>query len=139
MYVRGMFQYIRTQITLTHRVISNHARSPLRPPRFSFRRLSDVLQAESCLSEFSSMVRPPRPGLPRPKCSSCQPCSNKSMLHHRMYWYVLVCKSPFVAKTNCNVNRNARSSDHALIPFSNLQTQFHSTAEDLMTAHCLWG
>jgi hypothetical protein len=27
------------------------------------------------------------------------------------------CKSPFGAKTNCNVNRNARSSDHALIPF----------------------
>jgi hypothetical protein len=34
-----------------------------------------------------------------------------------------ICKSPFGAKTNCNVNRNACSSDHAVIPFSTLQTQ----------------
>ncbi len=75
--------YVVCSSTYAHRsrshFISNHhdALSPLRPLLVSFRHLSDVLRAaaESCLSEVSSMVRPPRRGLTCPTCSSCQPCS----------------------------------------------------------------
>ncbi len=99
-FMTALFRLVHTCMyvvcisTYAHRSLShfiaNHALSPVRPSQVSFQRLSDILQAESCLSEVSSIVRPPRRGLPRPNCSSCQPCSNKGMLHPRMYWYVLV-------------------------------------------------
>ncbi len=50
--------------------ISNQALSPLRPSLVSFQSLSDALRADSCLSEVSSTVKPPRRGLQRPNCHS---------------------------------------------------------------------
>ncbi len=65
-----MFVQVHTHINPTH--TSFQAPSSLRPSRVSFRRLSDAqaLRSESCLSEVSSIVRPPKRGLPRPNIHS---------------------------------------------------------------------
>jgi hypothetical protein len=55
-----MFVRVHTLTNPTH--TSFQAPSPLLPSRVSFRRSSDALRAESCLSEVSSIVRPPKRG-----------------------------------------------------------------------------
>ncbi len=50
--------------------IFNQARPSLQRPRVSFLQTSNALLAASCLSKVSSIVRPPRRGLPRPNCHS---------------------------------------------------------------------
>ncbi len=81
-FMTALFRPVHTSMylvctsTYAHRshshFISNHALSPLQPSQVSFWRLCNALRAESCLSEdselseVSSMVRPPRRGLPSP-------------------------------------------------------------------------
>ncbi len=83
-----MFVQVHTHRTPTH--TSFQAPSSLRPSRVSFRRLSDALRAEPCLSEASSIVRPPKRGLPRPNIHShvwphrrcCHACHSQQLRLH---------------------------------------------------------
>lgn len=69
-YWYELIQYKYIHIMIQFILHSNHllARSPLRPARVSFLRLSDDLRASSFFSSVSFIVSPPMRGLPRPNC-----------------------------------------------------------------------
>ena len=71
--------------------IFNQARPSLRRPRVSFLRTSNALRAASCLSKVSSIVRPPRRGLPRPNLNPVE-----HQYKHVIYWYVRVCTCIYI-------------------------------------------